>query len=161
MWFASPLLGSLPIASGNYLKYFASIFYSHSRYLIFKSSVYFIRVENHRTFIKILTDLTFMIHRHLLLETNNYTCHYACFKNKTKNNTRPKAVLEPFSLQKFQPNLFTKFRDKHMYGRTQTFFIIRALCRHCGANTDPLLLRFVIRISNKSKQYITEYYLCK
>lgn len=101
-----------------------------------------------------------MVHRRILLEANNYTCHYPFFFNKTNNDNRPNAVLEPFSLQKFQPNLFTKFRDKHAYGRTQTFFIIRALCRHCGVNTDTLLLIFMIIISYKSKQYITEYYLC-
>ena len=70
------------------------------------------------TFMKILTDLTFTVHRRILLEANNYTCHYAFFENKTNNDTRPNAILKPFSLQKFQPNLFTKFRDTHADGRT-------------------------------------------
>jgi hypothetical protein len=58
-----------------------------------------------------------MVHRRNLLEANNYTCHYESFKNKA-NDTRPNAILEPFSLQKFQPNLFTEIRDKHADGRT-------------------------------------------
>lgn len=60
-------------------------------------------------------------------------------KSKTNNDTRPNVLLEPLPLQKFQPNRFTKFIDKHADGRTQSLVINPALCRHCGVNTDSLL----------------------
>jgi hypothetical protein len=83
------------------------------------------------------------------------------FLNKTNNDTRPNAIIEPFSLQKFQPNLFTKFRDKHADGRTHKLSLLSV--HYVGTvNTYLPAVRSVIRTTrNKSKQYIIEYYLCK